>query len=136
MTGLNFARAGVFAVALSVAQIAATGAEATQAPQAMKPFDTLTGQLKSLLSRDKLGKRINTFQLISVPRRLPAPSGLCNLTTGPETFQIVTTNEAQVALLHKHVGHDVSLTVSEVACASEKNQWSEAVVTKWSLVKR
>ena len=28
------------------------------------------------------------------PRRLPAPNGLCNLETGPETFQLVTSSDA------------------------------------------
>ena len=38
-----------------------------------------------------------TFQLASEPRRLPPPNGLCNLETGPETFQIVTNNDAEAA---------------------------------------
>ena len=35
------------------------------------------------------GKRIAMYQITSEPRRLPAPSGLCDLETGPETFQLV-----------------------------------------------
>lgn len=132
MTGLNFARAGMFAVAMLIVEAGGSGA---QAQQLMKPGGILTGQLNAMLSRSK-GKRVSTYQLVSEPRRLPPPSGLCNLTTGPETFQIVAANEAQTAQLHSLVGKQVSLKVSEVACAVDRDQWSEAVVTKWSLVKQ
>ena len=80
------------------------------------------------------GKRVNTFQLVSEPHRLPPPSGLCNLETGPETFQIVTNNDAEAAQLKAFIGRQVSLKVDEVACAQEAGQMSEAVVTKWSVV--
>ena len=53
---------------------------------------------------DWKGKRVSTFQLVSEPRRLPPPNGLCNLETGPETFQIVTSSDAQAAQLRRAVG--------------------------------
>ena len=80
------------------------------------------------------GKRVSTFQLVSEPHRLPPPSGLCGLETGPETFQIVASNDAQAAQLKGFVGKEVSVKVDEVACAQEAGQMSEAVVTKWSVV--
>jgi hypothetical protein len=105
-----------------------------QAQQIMKNGDVLTGQLNAMRGRAVKGKRVNTYQLVSEPRRLPAPSGLCNLETGPETFQIVTANDAEAAKLKSLVGKEVSLKVNEVACAEEAGQMSEAVVTKWSVV--
>jgi hypothetical protein len=99
----------------------------------MKRGDVLTGQLNAMRSRAK-GKRVATFQLVSEPRRLPPPSDLCNLETGPETFQIVTSSDAEAAQLKGLIGKQVSLKVAEVACAEEAGQISEAVVTKWSLV--
>jgi hypothetical protein len=110
-----------------------TGAPA-QAQQIMKNGDILTGQLNAMRSRAAKGKRVNTYQLVSEPRRLPAPSGLCNLETGPETFQIVTANDAEAAKLKGFIGKEISLKVNEVACAEEAGQMSEAVVTKWSVV--
>jgi TRAP-type uncharacterized transport system substrate-binding protein len=61
---------------------------------------------------------------------------LCNLETGPETFQLMTTNRAQAAQLKGLLGKQVAVRVDEVACAQDATQISEAVVTKWSLVKR
>jgi hypothetical protein len=110
------------------------GAIDGRAQQAMKSGDILTGQLNAMRSRAAKGKRVNTFQLVSEPRRLPAPNGLCNLETGPETFQIVTANDAQATQLKNFVGKQISLKVTEVACAEEAGQMSEAVVTKWSVV--
>ena len=82
----------------------------------------------------KKGKRVNTYQLVSEPRRLPPPNGLCNLETGPETFQIVTNSDAQTAQLKGFIGKEISVKVDEVACAEDAGQMSEAIVTKWSVV--
>jgi hypothetical protein len=97
--------------------------------------DILSGQLNALRMRGgKKGKRVNTYQLVSEPRRLPPPNGLCNLETGPETFQIVTNSDAQTAQLKGFIGKEISVKVDEVACAQDAGQMSEAVVTKWSVV--
>jgi hypothetical protein len=121
------------ALAAAVLAILVAGASEALAQQAIKNGDVLTGQLNAMRSRAK-GKRVNTFQLVSEPHRLPPPSGLCNLETGPETFQIVTSNDAEAAQLKGFIGKEVSLKVDEVACAQEAGQMSEAVVTKWSVV--
>jgi hypothetical protein len=121
------------ALAAAVLAMFFAGAFDALAQQAIKNGDVLTGQLNAMRSRAK-GKRVNTFQLVSEPHRLPPPSGLCNLETGPETFQIVTSNDAEAAQLKGFIGKEVSLKVDEVACAQEAGQMSEAVVTKWSVV--
>jgi hypothetical protein len=116
----------------------ALGQQTETAPKGAKLInagDVLSGQLNALRSRGgKKGKRVATYQLTSEPRRLPPPSGLCGLETGPETFQIVTSSDAQAAQLKGFVGKEVSVKVDEVACAQDAGQYSEAVVTKWSVV--
>src|ERR1044072_5237823 len=99
MTERDFAKR--FALAGAIAALALTGAldaRAQRGEPAAKPGklinagDILSGQLNAMRMRGgKRGKRVNTFQLVSEPRRLPPPDGLCNLETGPETFQIVHT---------------------------------------------
>ena len=121
-------------LAAAVLAIFITGAVDAQAQQAIRNGDVLTGQLNALRSRAVKGKRVNTFQLVSEPHRLPPPNGLCGLETGPETFQIVPNNDAQAAQLRSFVGKEVSVKVDEVACAQDAAQYSEAVVTKWSVV--
>ena len=139
MTKRRFAkRLALGALIAAMAIPAARAQQAEPAPKAGKLInagDVLSGELNALKVRGgKKGKRIATYQLTSEPRRLPAPSGLCNLETGPETFQIVTNSEAQAAQLKGFIGKEVSLRVEEVACAQDAGQMSEAVVTKWSVV--
>ncbi len=120
---------------------AAPAAWAQRAEPAPKPGklitagDVLSGQLNAMRLRGgKKAKHAASYQLTTEPRRLPPPNGLCGLETGPETFQIVTGNDAQTAQLKGFIGKEVSLKVDEVACAQEPGQMSEAVVTKWSVV--
>jgi hypothetical protein len=101
----------------------------------IKAGDILSGQLNALRAHGaKKGKRAAIYQLTSEPHRLPPPSGLCNLETGPETFQIVTNSDADAARLKAFVGKEISLKVDDVACAQNADQMSEAIVSKWSVV--
>jgi hypothetical protein len=125
-------------IAVTSAAPAALAQQAEPAPQAAKLInagDVLSGELNALRVRGgQKGKRVATFQLTSEPRRLPPPNGLCGLETGPETFQIVTNNDAQASQLKGFVGKEVSVKVDEISCAQDAGQMSEAVVTKWSVV--
>jgi hypothetical protein len=134
--GKPLALGAIIAAALATSSARAQQAEpAPKAGKLIKAGDVLSGELNALrLHGGKKGKRAATYQLTSEPHRLPPPNDLCGLETGPETFQIVTNNEAQAAQLKGYIGKEVSLRVEEVACAKEAGQMSEAVVTKWSVV--
>jgi hypothetical protein len=142
MTGSDFVtRSAWAAAALVILLTGAVDAQAEQAEPAAKAGrlinagDILSGQLNAMRMRGgKKGKRVNTYQLVSEPRRLPPPNGLCNLETGPETFQIVTNSDAQTAQLKGFIGKQISVKVDEVACAQDAGQMSEAIITKWSVV--
>ncbi|MCK1544910.1 hypothetical protein IVA87_21140 [Bradyrhizobium sp. 147] len=125
---------------VSPAISAQQGDEALPPSKPGKPINTgdvLSGELNAMKVRDlKNGKRVATYQITSEPRRLPPPNGLCNLETGPETFQLVTSSDAQAAQLKSFVGKEISVKVDEIACASDAGQMSEAVITKWSLIKK
>jgi hypothetical protein len=144
MAGSDFGK--YLALSAAVVAIACAGGLDAQAQQQAEPpatagrlinaGDILSGQLNAMRMRGaKKGKRVNTYQLVSEPRRLPPPNGLCNLETGPETFQIVTNSDAQTAQLKGFIGKEISVKVDEVSCAQDAGQMSEAVVTKWSVVK-
>jgi len=140
MTKRRFAKRLALA-SITAAILVAPAAVAQQVdppPKAAKPIkagEVLSGELNAMRVRDaRKGKRIATYQLTSDPRRLPPPSGLCNLETGPETFQLVTTSESQAAQLKALVGKEISVKVDEVACAQDAGQMTDAVVTKWSVV--
>src|ERR1700740_1889499 len=114
MTNPRFAKrwACVWAVA---AVLTASPAWAQDQPQPTKPGkpinagDVLSGELTAMrVKSGKEGKRGGSYQITSEPRRLPPPSGLCNLETGPETFQLITSGEAQAAQLKSMVGKEIS----------------------------
>ena len=131
--GRRLALAALIAATLAApAALAQQGEPAPKAGKLINAGDVLSGELTAM--RGKKGKRPATYQLKSEPRRLPPPNGLCNLETGPETFQIVTNSDAQASLLKSNLGKQVALKVDEVSCAQEAGQMSEAVVTKWSFV--
>ena len=139
--GIHLALGAVIAAALAIPAARAQQALAQQAeppPKAGKLInagDVLSGQLNALKGHGgKRGKRVATYQLTSEPRRLPPPNGLCNLETGPETFQLITSSDAQAVQLKNFIGKEISVKVDEVACAQAAGQMSEAVVTKWSVV--
>jgi hypothetical protein len=134
--GKRLALASIMAV--TFAAPASRAQQAEPSPKAGKPInagDVLSGELNTMRLRGgNKGKRTATYQITSEPRRLPPPSGLCNLETGPETFQLITSSDAQAAQLKGYVGKAISIKVDEVACAQDAGQMSEAVVTKWSVV--
>src|SRR5271155_2911940 len=95
----------------------------------IKEGDGFSGELNAWRSRGgKKGKELAFYQSAIEPHRLPPPGGLCGLETGPETFQIVTNNDADAAQLKGFVGKEISLRVDEVACAVDAGQMSEAVI--------
>src|SRR5207247_9061366 len=83
MTRSDFGK--LSALAAAVLAIVLAGAFDAQAQQAIRNGDVLTGKLNAMRSRAN-GKRVNTFQLVSEPHRLPPPNGPCNPESGTETF--------------------------------------------------
>lgn len=110
-----------------------SGALAQQKAKPLNPGEVLSGELTAMRSGPKK-KRVITYQLTSEPRRLAAPAGLCNLETGPETFQIVTSSDAEAAALKPFIGKSIALKANELSCAQAAGQLSDAIVTKWSVV--
>ena len=96
--GKRLALGAILAVMLATPAVTAQETGAASKPvKLISAGGILSGELNAL--RGKAGERVATYQLTSEPRRLPPPNGLCNLETGPETFQIVARNDAQAAQL-------------------------------------
>ena len=106
-----------------------------QAPKPIKNGEVLSGELRVMRSRAAKGARVNTYQVVSTEgRRIPGPDGLCNLETGPETFQIVTNGDSDVNRLKPFIGKTISIKANEMSCATAAGQVSDALVLKWSIV--
>ncbi len=132
----RLACAALLTSSLVAPAMAEDGEPQLKAGKPINAGDVLSGELNAMRVRSgKGGKRVATYEITSEPRRLPPPNGLCNLETGPETFQLITTNEGQATQLKSLVGKEISVKVDEVACAQEAGQMTDAIVTKWSVVK-
>ena len=123
----------VLVAAGCLVSLLSSGAFAQQKAKPIANGGVLAGELTAMRSGPKK-KRIVTYQLTSEPRRLPPPSGMCNLETGPETFQIVANSDAEAAALKPYIGKSVALKADELSCAQAAGQFSDAIVTKWSVV--
>ena len=140
MTKSRFAKRWACAFIVAVLTASPTLAQDAAGAQTKpgKPInagEVLSGELTAMrVKGGSKGKRAATYQITSEPRRLPPPSGLCNLETGPETFQLVTNSDAQATQLKGLVGKEISVKIDEVICAQDAGQMTEAVVTKWSVV--
>ncbi|MHC2772932.1 hypothetical protein ACVIM7_002399 [Bradyrhizobium liaoningense] len=100
MTKLFATRSALVATMMMLVTPAMSAQQGDEMPPPSKPGkpintgDVLSGELNAMKVRDvKNGKRVATYQITSEPRRLPPPNGLCNLETGPETFQLVTSTD-------------------------------------------
>ncbi|MDQ8727265.1 hypothetical protein [Bradyrhizobium sp. LHD-71] len=103
-------------------------------PKPIRNGEVLSGELRLMRSRAN-GKRISTYQVvITEGRRIPGPDGLCNLETGPETFQIITHDDTDVIRLKPYIGKTISIKANEMECATRVEQVSDALVSKWSIV--
>lgn len=130
-----FANAPAMLTAGCLSVLISSDAIAQQKAKPLKTGEVLSGELTAMRSGPRK-KRVITYQLTSEPRRLPPPSGMCNLETGPETFQIVTNNDAEAAALKPYIGKSIALKANELSCAQAAGQLSDAIVTKWSVVTR
>jgi hypothetical protein len=128
-----FANVSAVLAAGCLSLLISSDALAQQKAKPLKTGEVLSGELTAMRSGPKR-KRVITYQLTSEPRRLPAPSGMCNLETGPETFQIVTNSDAEIAALKPYIGKSIALKANELSCAQVAGQLSDAIVTKWSVV--
>jgi hypothetical protein len=128
-----FANAPAMLAAGCLSVLISSDALAQQKAKPLKTGEVLSGELTAMRSGPKK-KRTITYQLTSEPRRLPPPSGMCNLETGPETFQIVTNSDAEAAALKPYIGNSIALKANELSCAQAAGELSDAIVTKWSVV--
>ena len=103
-----------------------------EAQQSLAIGGVLSGQLNAVSIHVK-GKKITTYQIASAPRKLPGPNGLCNLETGPETFQLVIRDDNDVKSLKKYLGKTVSVKASALACPQDPTEIADAVVKSWAL---
>src|SRR5690606_31874456 len=85
------------------------------AKKALRGSDVVTGELNIMQVRMQGHRgRVDTFHIVSEARRLMGADSMCNLETGPETFQVIAHDDAEAKRLRALRGKTVSIKVKEV----------------------
>jgi len=74
----------------------------------------------------KRGPKTATYQITSEARRLPPPSGLCNLETGRRRSSSSSPSDAQAAQLKSKVGKEISVKSMKSPARRTPGRMSEA----------
>ena len=112
--------------------LASMGQTVAFAQQLLPLGGVISGELNAVSIHVK-GKRIVVYQIASAARKLPGPNGLCNLETGPETFQLAIRGDGDVKALKKYLGKTISVKATALACPQDPTEIAEAVVKSWTL---
>lgn len=109
-----------------------TAAEA-QAP--IKAGDTLTGTLRLVRTRHPNGTKIEAYQIVSVPRLMPADDDFCEAGKGVTTFHLFTTSEAARKQLKPLLGKTITVQATALFCSETAWHIGDVAVPEWAVVK-
>ena len=128
----NLFRHTVLVSLMSAAMLALT-ATPVLAQDAIRRGDRLTGKLRLVRTNHPNGTAIVAFQIVSVPRAMPADD-FCD---GPaRTFHIVAMDHAKTTQLRALLGKTVSLGTDDLFCSHTAWHIGDAVVMRWSALTR
>jgi hypothetical protein len=126
---------GLVSIGLGMAAVVGSAMSTAVAQDAIREGDLLTGELRLVRTKHPNGTPIGAFQIVSLPRAMPANDEFCD---GPATtFHIAAMDDATRKQLRALIGKKVSLKAEELVCSHTAWHIGDAVVLKWSaLTKR
>lgn len=104
------------------------------AQQPIKDGDTLTGTLRLVRTRHPNDTKIEAYQLVSVPRAMPANDDFCDAGKGATTFHLFTMPDATRKQLKPLLGKTVSVKAAALFCSHTAWHIGDVAVPEWSLV--
>jgi hypothetical protein len=123
--------AGLAAVA-GLALLIASAPAGAQQP--IKDGDTLTGTLRLVRTRHPNGTKLEAYQIVSVPRAMPADDEFCKAGKGATTFHLFTMTDAARKQLKPNLGKTVSVKAAALFCSHTAWHIGDVAVPEWSLV--
>jgi hypothetical protein len=106
------------------------------AQQPIKAGDILTGTLRLVATRHPNGTKIEAYQIVSVPRAMPADDDFCEPGKGVTTFHLFTMNDAARKQLKPLIGKAVSAKATALFCSHTAWHIGDVGVSEWALVKQ
>jgi hypothetical protein len=121
-------RAGIAALGLVWLTIPAV------AQEAIKEGGVLTGKLRLVQTRHPNGTKIEAYQIVSVPRMMPAGDDFCDYDKGATTFHLFTMTDALRKQLKPLLGKTVTLKADALFCSETAWHVGDVAVPQWTLM--
>ena len=117
-------------VALAAVLLACTPATAQQA---IREGDTLTGKLRLVATRHPNGTKLEAWQIVSVPRAMPADDEFSTAENGATTFHLFAMTDAARKQLKPRLGKSISVKAVRLFCAQTAWHIGDVAVPEWTL---
>jgi hypothetical protein len=106
---------------------------AAEAQQPIKDGDVLTGTLHLVRTRHDNGTKIEAYQIVSEPRKMPANDDFCDDDKGATTFHLFAMTDDARKQLKPRLGKSISVRAVKLFCSQTAWHIGDAVVPEWVL---
>jgi hypothetical protein len=103
------------------------------AQKAIKDGGVLTGKLRLVATRHPNGTRIEAYQVVSVPRAMPADD-FCNYDKGATTFHLFTMTDATKKQLKPLLGKTITVKTDALFCSETAWHIGDVAAAQWTLM--
>jgi hypothetical protein len=106
-----------------------------RAQQAIKAGDTLTGKLRLVRTRHPNGTKIDAYQIVSVPRVMPADDDFCEAGKGVTTFHLFAMKDTEKRQLQPLLGKTITVKADALFCSETAWHIGDVAVPQWTTQK-
>ena len=107
---------------------------AAVAQQPIKQGDALTGKLRLVATRHSNGTKLEAYQIVSLPRMMPAGDDFCDYTKGATTFHLFTMTDAARKQLKPLLGKTISVRAVALFCSETAWHIGDVAVSEWTVI--
>jgi hypothetical protein len=104
------------------------------AQEAIKEGGVLTGTLRLVATRHPNGTKIEAYQIVSVPRTMPAADDFCDPKKGATTFHLFAMTAAAKKRLQPLLGKTVTVRADALFCSETAWHIGDVAVPQWTLL--
>jgi hypothetical protein len=104
------------------------------AQEAIKDGGVLTGKLRLVQTRHPNGTKIEAYQIVSIPRMMPADDDFCDPAKGATTFHLFTMTEAAKKQLKPLLGKTITVKTDALFCSETAWHIGDVAVSQWALL--
>jgi len=106
-----------------------------RAQQAIKAGDTLTGKLRLVRTRHPNGTKIDAYQIVSVPRVMPADDDFCEAGKGVTIFHLFAMKDTEKRQLQPLLGKTITVKADALFCSETAWHVGDVAVPQWTIQK-